>query len=313
MTAPSGFREVLRSALLDNLGLKVLSLAFALGFYAFIHGAENAQRTLSVSVVSVMPPDSANRQLMTQLPTEVAVTLRGSRTQLDDLRGDDLGTLQIDLRSGKIAHIDLDPSMFHVPAGLAVEQIYPPTIDLRWDDVITRPIPVQVSRTGEVAPGFQVKGSIAVEPPAVSARGPQSVVEVMQFARTAPFDVTGLTEGAYQRSLGLDRPPKLVVYDVDTVVATIEISRQLISRSFDRKVEVVGLPRAKTTPSVVTVRITGTPEDVNAMAPEAIVPRVEPKSASVDASQPGSAYLDVLLDVGRVQAEVSPAKVLVKW
>jgi hypothetical protein len=64
---------------------------------------------------------------------------------------------------------------------------------------------------------------------------------------------------------------------------------------------------------VVTVRITGTPEDVNAMAPEAIVPRVEPKGVSLDAAQSGSAYLDVLVDVGRVQAEVNPAKVLVKW
>lgn len=308
-----GIRGTLRSAFIENLGLKVVSIAVALGLYSFIHGAENFQRTLAVSVVSVMPPDSANRQLMTQLPTEVAVTLRGTRSQLDDLRAGDLGTLQIDLRNGSVTHLDLDTSMFHVPAGLIVEQIYPPTIDLRWDDVITRPIPVQVSRTGEVAPGFQVKGLIATDPASVTARGPQSIVEVIQYARTAPFDVTGLTEGTFQRSLALDRPPKLVTYEVDTVVATIEVTRELVSRTFDRKVEVVGLPRARTTPPAVTVRITGTPEDVNAMTPEAIVPRVEPKAANVDATQPGSAYLDVLVDVVRVQAEVNPPKVLVKW
>jgi YbbR domain-containing protein len=308
-----GIREALRSALLDNLGLKILSLAFALGFYAFIHGAENAQRTLSVSVVSVMPKEELNRQLMTQVPTEVAVTLSGSRTQLDDLRADDLGTLQLDLRSGRVSHVELDPSMFHVPAGLTVEQIYPPYIELRWDDVITRLIPVQVSRTGEVAPGFEVKGGISVEPATVKARGPQSVVDVMQNARSMPFDVTGLTEGVYQRTLALDRPPKLVTYDVDSVVATLEVSRELASRTFDRKVEVVGLARAKTTPAVVTVRITGTAEDVNALAPEAIIPRVEMKGVTIDVTQPGSAYLDVLVDVGRVKADVSPPKVLVKW
>lgn len=305
------FRDTVRSALLDNLGLKVLSLVFALGFYAFINGAENAERALSVSVVSIMPPDNANRQLMTQLPTEVTVTVRGSRTQLDDLRADDLGTLQIDLRSGAVPTIELEPWMFHVPAGIAVKQIYPPNIKLHWDDVITRPIPVQVSRTGEVGPGFEVKGAIAVDPAAVSARGPKSIVEVMQFARTAPFDVTGLTEGTYQRSLALDWPPKLVSFDVDTVVATIEINRELISRTFDRKVEVVGLPRAKTTPSSVSVQITGTPQDVSSMAPEAIVPRVELRD--VDPAQPGSAYLDVLVDVGRVRVEVTPPKVLVRW
>lgn len=313
MTKSGGVREAIRSALLENLGLKILSLTFALGFYAFIHGAENAQRTFSVSVVSVMPKEELNRQIMTQLPTEVAVTLSGTRTQLDDLRADDLGTLQLDMRSGRVTHIELDPSMFHVPAGLTVEQIYPPHIDLRWDDVINRSIPVQVSRTGEVAPGFEVKGAISVEPAAVKSRGPQSIVEVMQFARTEAFDVTGLTEGVYQRTLALDRPPKLVSYEVDSVVATIEVSRELVTRSFERKVEVVGLARAKTTPLTVNVRITGTTDEVNAMAPEAIVPRVEMKGTTVDAVQPGSAYLDVLVDVGRLKAEVSPPKVLVKW
>jgi len=314
MTKSGGAREALRSALLDNLGLKILSIAFALGFYAFIHGAENAQRTFSVSVVSVMPKEELNRQIMTQLPTEVAVTLSGTRTQLDDLRADDLGTLQLDLRSGSVTHIELDSSMFHVPAGLTVEQIYPPHIDLRWDEVIVRSIPVQVSRTGEVAPGFEVIRAISVEPPAVKSRGPQSIVEVMQFARTEAFDVTGLTEGVYQRTLALDRPPKLVSYEVDSVVATLEVSRELATRTFsDRRVEVVGLPRAKTTPFTVNVRISGTADEVNALAPEAIVPRVEMKGADVDTNQPGSVFLDVLVDVGRLKADVSPPKVLVKW
>jgi hypothetical protein len=135
----------------------------------------------------------------------------------------------------------------------------------------------------------------------------------MQFARTVPFDVTSLPEGTYQRSLALDPPPKGVSYDVDTVVATIEVKRALISRSFERRVEVVGLPRAKTTPAVVSVRITGTPEEVNAMTPEAIVPRVELRGSSSDPAQSGSVYLDVLVDVGQVKAEVTPPKVLVKW
>ncbi|AKT36296.1 CdaR family protein [Chondromyces crocatus] len=308
-----GVRGILRSAFLENLGLKAMSLAFALGFYAFIHGAENAQRTFSVSVVSVMPKEELNRQLMTQLPTEVAVTLSGSRTQLDDLRADDLGTLQLDLRTGRVPYVELDQSMFHVPEGLTAEQIYPPRIELRWDDVITRVIPVQVSRTGELPTGFEVKEKIAVEPMSVKARGPQSIVEVMQYARTEAFDVTGLTTGTYDRTLALDRPPKLVVYDADSVKATLEVTREMVTRSFDRKVEVVGLPRARTTPASVTVRITGTTEEVNALAPEAVVPLVELKGTTVDTAQPGSAFLDVVVDVGSLRVEVSPPRVLVKW
>lgn len=309
----AGLREALRSAFLDNIGLKLLSLAFALGLYAFIHGAENAQRTLMLDVVAILPPDSSNRQLMTQVPNQVAVTVRGSRTQLDDLRAESLGTLRLDLRDGEVTRIELDSSHFHVPAGLTVEQIHPSTIELRWDDVVSRAVPVHVPRTGETAPGFVVKGMISIEPPTVTARGPRSIVDVMQLVRTVPFDVTGLTEGTYQRALALERPPKLVTYDVENVMATLEIGRELASRTFERKVEVVGMPRLTTKPAVVQVRVTGTPEDVGAINPETIIPRVEPKAANLDMTQPGSTFLDVLVDVPRVKTEINPPKVFLEW
>lgn len=314
MTAKDGFRESVRAALLDNLGLKIISLLCALGIYAFIHGAENAQRTFSVSVVSIMPPESANRQLMTQLPNEVKITLRGSRTQLDDLRSDDLGTLQLNLRSGRETNVDLKPSMFRAPAGVEIEEIYPQSIELRWDDVVEREIPVQIARTGEPAPGFTVKGGIGSEPLSVKSRGPRSIVDVMQYARAAPFDVTGLTEGVYRRPLPLDKPPKLVGYDVESVIATVEIGREVAKKEFaNLRVETVGLPRATTAPSTVKVRLVGAAEDVNAVSPESLVPRVEPKASGADVTKPGSVYLDVLLDVPRVKVEIDPPKVLVKW
>jgi hypothetical protein len=314
MTAKDGFRETVRGALLDNLGLKLISLLCALGIYAFIHGAENAQRTFSVSVVSIMPPESANRQLMTQIPNEVKVTLRGSRTQLDGLRSDDLGTLQLNLRSGRETNVDLKASMFRAPAGVEIEEIYPQGIELRWDDVVERQIAVQIARTGDPAPGFTMKGAIGSEPRVVKARGPRSIVDVMQFGRAAPFDVTGLTEGVYRRPLPLDKPPKLVTYDVESVIATVEIGRELAKKEFaNLRVEIVGLPRATTAPATVKVRLSGVAEDVNAVSPESLVPRVEPKTSGADLAKPGSAFLDVLLDVPKVKVEINPPKVLVKW
>ena len=162
MTPKDGWREAIRGVVFDNFGLKALSLLAALGFYAFIHGAENARRTLSVPVVAIQPPETT-RQLMTQLPPEVAVTVRGSRTQLDDLRADDLGSLRLDL-SGHETRVDLAPSMFHVPPGVTVEQIYPSAIVLKWDEVVLRSIHVQVLRTGEPVHGLSVKGPTTVAP-----------------------------------------------------------------------------------------------------------------------------------------------------
>ena len=104
-----------------TVALKILSLAIAVALYAFTHGPETAQRTFSVSVLSLMPPDSAKRYLVSPLPTEVGIELRGSRSQLDELHADDIGPLRLNLRSGRDAKIELDDSMFHIPAGLTVE------------------------------------------------------------------------------------------------------------------------------------------------------------------------------------------------
>ena len=284
MTGKDGIREQIRSAFFDNMGLKALSVGVALALYAFIHGADNDLRTLPVNVVAAMPPPSANRQLLTQLPS---------------LRTDDLGSIRLDLRSGRESTIELAPdtipSMINIPTGLAVEQVIPSQIKVRWDDVVSRDIPVQVARAGDPAPGFTMKGAIVIEPSEVAAKGPRSVVDVLQFARSAPFDVSGLTEGTYRRPLSLDKPANLVMLNPESVIATVEIGRELVTKQFPKlKIEVIGLPRATTNPPTVTVVVTGTAADVNALLPEAIVPRVEPKMANDDTTKAGSDILPVL-------------------
>lgn len=315
MSVKGGLRDQIRAAIFENLALKILSLCCAMALFAFTHGSETAQRAFSVSVLSILPPNAAKRQLISQLPTEVRITLRGPRTQLDDLHSDDIGALQLDLRSGKDAKIDLDEKMFHVPAGLTVEQITPTSIEVKWDDVISKAVPVQIPRTGETQPGFVVKGAVTSDPAEVQVRGPRSVVEGIKSARAAPFDVTGLAQGIHTQKLPLDKPPSLTSYDVDQVNASVEIARQLVTKTFSRlKVEVIGLPRATTRPVTVSVVVSGTAEDVAAISPDAIVPRVEPKTAGDDLSKPGNDNLTVIVDVPKnVTAQVDPPKVVVTW
>jgi hypothetical protein len=312
VSAQGSFRDRIKALVFDNFWIKLFSLVCSLGFYAFIHGAESAQRTVEVDVVVLPPPPT--RQLLTQLPTQVAVILRGPRTQLDGLKRDELGALQIDLRSGRGSRIDLDPGTLRMPTGVSVEQMYPSSVETRWDDIVDKELQIQVSRTGEPPPGLMVKGVVQAEPTHIVARGPRTTLNVMQLVRTAPFDVSGLSEGVHKRQLSLDRPPSLVTYDVESVVATVELARALVPRELTKlKVQVVGILRATVQPPTVTVKIKGMAEDVNAVDPEDVVVRVEPKAEGLDISKPGNAYLDVLVDLPRVSVEVTPAKVYVQW
>ncbi len=315
MSVKGGLREQVRSAFVDNLALKILSLACAIILYAFTHGSELAQRAFSVKVISILPPNAAKRQLVSQLPAEVRITLKGPRTQLDELHADDIDAVQLNLQNGKDGKVDIDEKMFHVPAGLIVEQITPSSIDVKWDDLITKSVPVQVPRTGDPVPGTVVKGQVTSDPAEVQLRGPRTIVDGIRLARTAPLDITGLTLGVHTLKLQLDKPPSPASYDIDQVTATIDIGRQLVTKTFSRlKVEIIGLPRAVTRPATVSVVIQGTTEDVNAVSPDAVIPRVEPKAAGDDITKPGNDNLPVIVDVPKgVTVQVDPPKVVVTW
>jgi len=308
------FMTRLRERLLQNIGLKLLALLFALMLYAFSHGTQDAQRTFTMDVVALLPQEDQKRILMTPLP-QVRITVAGSRPLLDELRAEDFGALQLDLRSGDVERLDLEPTMVQVPVGVQATQIDPASISLHWEDEITRDIPIQASITGQPAPGFVVVGTPSVEPESVRAKGPRSLVEPIQFARADAFDVTDLNQAAsYTRILAIDRPPARVSYDVQTVTARIEIARESLTRRFIKvPVEVVGSARAVASPKAVDVEIKGPPESVNLLRSSQVLPVVDLTELDLNLTTPGSTLATVKVELEGVTAQVIPPRVTVRW
>ena len=301
--------QQLRSLVTENLNLKLLSLAFALLLYSVVHGSQEAQRSLRLNIVALLP-GTPNRVLMTTIPEKINVTVRGAKASLDDLNADDLGSVQLDLRGGTDTRVVFEPAMIPVPPGLKVEQIDPPAIELAWEDVVVRDVPVQVGVVGTPAPGYVVKGSPLADPVTLRARGPKSRVVVLQHARADAFDVTGLTEGKYSRALAVDRAPDRVELDVQSVTATVEIGREVVERPFTRvPVAVVGRPGAKAQPIDVDVRLTCPSDVARALRNEQIVPRVQ----VVSAVDHGSEVLPVQLVIDQCEVHVTPPTVVVRW
>ena len=100
------------STITQNIGLKILSLMCALIVYGLVHGTSEVQRTVVVGVVGMMPPASANRVLVRPLQPSVRVTIRGAKAALDELKADDLGTLQVDLRNADGMEVKVEVNYF---------------------------------------------------------------------------------------------------------------------------------------------------------------------------------------------------------
>ena len=271
--------EKIRIALTENMNLKVLSFGFALVLYSLVHGGQDARRSVVVDLEVGLPPESSDRVLVGSIPQSIRIFVQ---------------------------------KMVRLPEGVNVEieQFDPPAIDLHWEQRIVRDVPIQVSVVGTPADGFVVKGPLVAEPKLAKVRGPQSDVMVLQFIRADAFDVRGLSEGTYPRSLAVERAPPRLKIEPMTIIVTAEITREVAERVFQKlPVSLVGIPKGKSTPGEVDVRLVCPPDIVRSLRPEQIVPQVE-----VTSREPaGSQSLPVQVRIDKCDAYVIPREVIARW
>lgn len=297
----------------DNLGLKVLSLLVALGFYASLHSEGNAQRTLQVPIVADMPLPGGNRVLVSDVPETVSVTIEGPRSQLDGLESR-LDPIPLNLRGERDETVRFTSAMIPgLPRVAQVTRIIPETLDVRWEDVVERQLEVQVPIAGRVAEGFELRGPVTINPKEIGIRGADSLVNSVQILRAEPFELGGLRAGKFERNLSLSNPPGEVTLQQAFVVASVEVIEKLATRDLTSKVQVLGVPRGKAEPAVVRVQLSGSPERMKNLRPESVIVRVDPRSAGLDTTKPGSALLELEVDVTDARATVDPPKVVVRW
>ena len=313
------FANFLRESFTENIGLKALSLSIAVGLFAILYGKQDEQlRTLPVTVVLRPPAEGSDRELMTAIPPNIHLTLRGPARALDRAAQEGLFPIELDLRQGNREQIVFDPRQFKLPPDLKVSIIDPPSIDLDWEDVVVREIPVQASISGQPAAGYVVKGEPEPDPATLAARGPRSLVEVVQSARLAPFDVSGLSEGVHRRRIALDGPPPRVKFiGPSSVNVTVTIARRLAEVHFDsRPVEIAGVASATSTPRTVNVVVYGPPEVVHSLKPDQVVPRADlSKLQGLDLKEQrhGAAVVKLSVELTRAEVEIQPPSVNVKW
>lgn len=303
--------ERLRDLVAENLNLKLLSLAFALVLYSLVHGGQDARGSISVDLEVNLPPESGDKVFVGQIPRDVRIFVRGSTQTIDNLRGGAVHMI-VDLQDSP-EHVVFTQRMVRLPDGVRVEveQFEPPSIDLKWEQRITRDVPVQVSVVGSPADGYVVKMPLVAEPKTVKVRGPAGDVNVLQHVRTDAFDVrTITTEGQYPRQLAIEKPGPRLRVEPTSIIVTAEVMREVAEASFKKlPVAVVGTPRGKTTPAEVDVRLVCPPDIVRSLRPDQIVPQVE-----VTSKEPsGSVSLPVVVRMDKCDAYPTPRDVVTKW
>jgi hypothetical protein len=214
-------------AIINHGGTKFTALVLALVF--FIVTRDDITRTFTIPLHIVNDP---NRVLLTKLPDTVSVELHGSWARMSRLHAQELGMAELNLADARPGPLAVDPATIVMPEGVIFRAIHYEKVDLRFDRVIERAVPISAEVSGVVDPDFEHTGTV-VDPPRWRVRGGSGVVAEVANLVTDPIDLDGLTA---DRTIvaALQRPRQAVEF---TAVAAGEVPQVKVTVTVRPKID----------------------------------------------------------------------------
>ncbi len=275
--SPQDVIESVRRSFFTDIGLKLASLAMALVLFSVVHGAEDAQKSVYVDLIALLPTEESGRMLVSDVPVRVRVTLTGSRSQLNAIRQEQLAPVQIDLRGHQgddyyFADEDLD-----LPVGVEIAQWEPASIPLEYAVRAERAVPVEARFEPDINEGLSFDKVISITPSIVRLAGPEEEIDSVREIPTEPISLSRFGAGDHQVRARLMRPPERADYgDVTSVLVRFTLEAERRDRRFqDLSVSVVGGEARSVRPSRVDVRLRGTPTQIDGIDPDHVIPYVD--------------------------------------
>ena len=190
---------------LHNLGLKLLSLALALGLWRALALDQVTEIAVDVPIEFHNIPE--NLEISSEYIPRAQIRVRGPQRVVRRLQAVDVSA-DIELSGMKPGErtFDLTADQIHQPRELEVVQIIPSQFHLAFDARLSRQVPVRPRVVGTFAPGYAI-GHIIADPSMVTVSGPQKRVEAVEAAITDPIDASGTTErGTFVRHAYISDP-----------------------------------------------------------------------------------------------------------
>src|SRR5271169_3012200 len=212
-------REFLRRYVFHNLGLKLISLALAVGVWLAV--ARDPVTEVAVDVAIEFHNIPQNLEISSENIPRAQIRLRGPERVIHGLRPTDVSA-EIELSNLKPGErtFDLTAQQIHEPPELEVVQVVPSQFHLAFDTRLTRQVPVQPRVAGTFAPGYGIQ-QVIVDPPTITISGPKKHVEAVEVAITDPVDVSGVIDRATFARHAYVSDPLIQVASPDPVRVTV--------------------------------------------------------------------------------------------
>ncbi len=182
-------RDFLQRHVQHNLGLKLMSVALAVGLWLAV--ARDPVAEIAVDVPIEFHNIPQDLEISSENIPRAQIRLRGPERVVRRLQAADVYA-EIELSGTKPGQrtFDLTAQQIHEPSELEVVQVVPSQFHLAFDARLTRQVPVEPRVIGTFVPGYSIE-RIAVDPATITISGPKKHVEAVESAITDPVDVSG--------------------------------------------------------------------------------------------------------------------------
>jgi YbbR domain-containing protein len=213
----------MRTWVLENLGLKLLSLFLAVFLWAVVLGEQKVEVTVNEPLDFDIPQ---NLFLANDPVDTVEVRLRGPKTLVTSLTAREVTMSQppVALVEGENT-IPIRDEMIRVPRGVQVVSVNPQRVRVVLEAATEREIEVSPRVEGSPPDGFVVRRVTSI-PPRVRMVGPTSELRRITRVRTLPINLTGQTASFSARVLLEPVGRRVRVEDNASIVVEVEIGHK---------------------------------------------------------------------------------------
>jgi len=301
---------MIRSLLFRNMGLKILSLCFAVVLWYSVVSERQSNLLVTVPLTFVNVPKTMKVRKISD--ERVSLHLEGS---ISALRGMEIGKIRgtIDLsgaHEGK-SRYELLPSHFNLPEGIRVEGISPEVIYVVLEKLQSFRLPVKVRLKGRVDRHYVLQ-KVSVEPAYVWVTGDRQARSSIDNIPTDVVDIEGLKESLV-KEVALDVPRDI---RLKKSIRRVKVRITLREKIWDKEIKGVRVILSGSeegfgtlTPSRVTVTVRGPATVVETLsAPDIVV------HLSIEGLTPGIHFLAPVVRVppGLTVRSVRPEKIKVE-
>jgi YbbR domain-containing protein len=179
--------------LVENWGIKVISLGLSLMLWFYVTSKGKTEMTLTVPLELRSIPQ--NMAVVGPVASSLEVRVQGQERLLRDITtGKKLvGILDLSMTKEGENVVRLSPDDISRPADVVVTHMSLSEVKVRLEPLIRKTFRLKPVVHGAPASGYRLQ-NIIITPPKITVEGPSSVVKMLDSLQTMPIDIQGAAE-----------------------------------------------------------------------------------------------------------------------